>query len=390
VTWELSADGGSNWTDFTPDGSWSRLTITGAELLWRSALSWSSGVDPAVSELTLDWLVESAPIASVTDVPDDQGGWVRVNFLRSGYDFGDETVYPVAGYQIYQLVDESNVPQTASEDPFDTGPSAFEVAPLAGLRVWNEGGRTLARCDTKAAGAFPPGTWEAVGWVAGMQVDDYTIRVSTTADSQLSTYLVTTHTTTPSIAPGVPQVIQAGYMATGVTLDWDDAPEADFQFYRIYRGADEGFVPSPDNLVHTTTSSIWTDPTANPWYYHYKITVLDHAGNESEPGAPTSVSGTGDGAVPAATALLGAVPNPFNPSTNLSFTLAAAGHARLTIYDVAGRLVATLVDEHRDIGRHHVAWEGLDGGGRRLASGVYFYRLETGTYSETKRMVMVK
>lgn len=85
-----------------------------------------------------------------------------------------------------------------------------------------------------------------------------------------------------------------------------------------------------------------------------------------------------------------ATPNPFNPQTTLSFELAEAGHARLTIFDAAGRLVTTLLDEHRDAGRHEVTWNGRDAAGRISSAGVYLYRLESGGVSETKRMLLVK
>ena len=84
------------------------------------------------------------------------------------------------------------------------------------------------------------------------------------------------------------------------------------------------------------------------------------------------------------------VPNPFNPITRLSFDLATAGHARLKVYDAAGRLVTTLVDRHLGVGDHDVIWDGRDDKGRISAAGVYLYRLETGDEVETKRMVLVK
>jgi len=84
------------------------------------------------------------------------------------------------------------------------------------------------------------------------------------------------------------------------------------------------------------------------------------------------------------------VPNPFNPSTHISFEMAAAGHAQLTVYDAAGRLVATLADEHHDAGSHQATWDGRDSSGRKSSAGVYLYRLEVGGYVETKRMTLVK
>ena len=71
-------------------------------------------------------------------------------------------------------------------------------------------------------------------------------------------------------------------------------------------------------------------------------------------------------------------PNPFNPQTEIAFELARAGNARLTIYDVSGRLVRTLHEGHLDAAHHTMAWAGRDDRGRAVASGVYYLRVEVG------------
>lgn len=84
-------------------------------------------------------------------------------------------------------------------------------------------------------------------------------------------------------------------------------------------------------------------------------------------------------------------PNPFNPATTISFSMPAAGSANLRVYDVSGRLVNVLIDEEVvDQGRNEVVWRGRDMAERVVSAGVYFYRLETGSYSETKRMTLIK
>lgn len=84
-------------------------------------------------------------------------------------------------------------------------------------------------------------------------------------------------------------------------------------------------------------------------------------------------------------------PNPFNPATTISYELAESASVSLTIYDVAGKLVRTLAaDEAVSAGRHEVAWQGRDQAGRLVAAGIYFYRLEAGKYSATRRMTLVK
>ena len=95
--------------------------------------------------------------------------------------------------------------------------------------------------------------------------------------------------------------------------------------------------------------------------------------------------------VPSKTALFQNRPNPFNPMTTISFDLANSGHVSLKIYDVAGRLVRTLIDEKMTAGRNiQRVWDGMDHSGKRTSSGVYFYRLEAPNFSAVDKMVMMK
>ncbi len=103
---------------------------------------------------------------------------------------------------------------------------------------------------------------------------------------------------------------------------------------------------------------------------------------------------TGDttpvGDAPLAFALLGAVPNPFNPQTTVRFTLPNAGTATLRLYDVQGRLVRTLVDGVRPGGLNEVRWDGRDANGRAAASGTYFARLQADGQRSVKSLVLVR
>jgi hypothetical protein len=83
-------------------------------------------------------------------------------------------------------------------------------------------------------------------------------------------------------------------------------------------------------------------------------------------------------------------PNPFNPSTTIAFSIKARGHVELNVYDVGGRLVRELANEVRTAGAHIVTWDGRDGNGSPVASGVYFYRLTSPGFSQTKKMVLLK
>jgi len=92
----------------------------------------------------------------------------------------------------------------------------------------------------------------------------------------------------------------------------------------------------------------------------------------------------------AVTALVGARPNPFNPATEVQFTLARASEVRVAIHDARGRLVKTLVDGVREAGLQSAIWDGTDRDGRRLGSGVYFARFSGDGVHDTRKLVLVK
>ena len=83
-------------------------------------------------------------------------------------------------------------------------------------------------------------------------------------------------------------------------------------------------------------------------------------------------------------------PNPFNPHTVIAFELARGGRTTLRVYDIQGRLVATLLDGALPAGPHRVSWSGQDKSGREAASGIYFYRLDAPGFKETKRMALAR
>ncbi len=83
-------------------------------------------------------------------------------------------------------------------------------------------------------------------------------------------------------------------------------------------------------------------------------------------------------------------PNPFNPSTAIQYALGRSGPVSLSIYDLRGRLVRTLVNEEQAAGDYTVVWQGRDDEGRQLGSGVYFYRIDAPGISERRKMVMLK
>lgn len=93
---------------------------------------------------------------------------------------------------------------------------------------------------------------------------------------------------------------------------------------------------------------------------------------------------------PFVTALNSNYPNPFNPTTTISFSLAQAGDTQLGIYNIKGQLVRSLVNDVRNAGNHSVVWDGKDNNGNTVSSGIYYYKMTAGKYSNTKKMIMMK
>ncbi len=106
--------------------------------------------------------------------------------------------------------------------------------------------------------------------------------------------------------------------------------------------------------------------------------------------AMTYEVGVEDSAVPARLTAAPVRPNPFNPSTAIAFSLPSAQRVRVTVHDLEGKLVATLLDEPRAAGPHNVVWDGRDGAGRTSASGTYVFRIEAGGETATRRAMLVK
>ncbi len=83
-------------------------------------------------------------------------------------------------------------------------------------------------------------------------------------------------------------------------------------------------------------------------------------------------------------------PNPFNPITRIAYGLPVSGHVRLEVFNILGQNVKTLVDGFEEAGFKSVVWDGKDDQGNSVASGIYLYRINAGTFSDVKKMTLLK
>jgi len=116
------------------------------------------------------------------------------------------------------------------------------------------------------------------------------------------------------------------------------------------------------------------------------FTLIDVSGNIWNYTASVRVSA----GTPLQYALHANYPNPFNPSTTIGYSLIDAQHTKLTVFNALGQTIRTIVNEPQTAGIHTVQWDGRNVLGEQVSSGVYFYRLETGTFVKTKRMMLIE
>jgi len=83
-------------------------------------------------------------------------------------------------------------------------------------------------------------------------------------------------------------------------------------------------------------------------------------------------------------------PNPFNPVTNILFSNPESGRVKVDIYDIRGRRIINLADKYLESGKQRILWNGRNENGVEVASGMYFYRVETPAGSETRKMILMK
>lgn len=105
---------------------------------------------------------------------------------------------------------------------------------------------------------------------------------------------------------------------------------------------------------------------------------------------PSAVKELETGVIPQDYSLEQNYPNPFNPATVIAFSLSEPGDISLEVFDILGRRVVTLANGARDAGIHRVVWDGQSEQGEPVASGMYFYRLQTSRFTQTRKMLLLK
>ncbi len=176
----------------------------------------------------------------------------------------------------------------------------------------------------------------------------------------------------------------------------------------MYRSVDGGpiYKISGPNLVTDTSFTICDVYVSNGYYKHSyfveAVDIFENASGYSEGltvevqyiscNATEKVAAGSPIDTDAVNAYSLAVnyPNPFNPTTTILFTLPEAGNVSLKIYNAAGQLVRTLADKSYPAGAHQLVWNGRNELGEAAASGLYFYHIHAGQFSQTRKMLLLR
>jgi len=192
--------------------------------------------------------------------------------------------------------------------------------------------------------------------------------------------------------PVYPKNLHCAIVGGNAVLTWDANPELDVANYAVYKAADPNFIPSAASFVALVAAptTTYNDGAVVSGTY-YKLSAVDatsYAGGYAGPVEPDA-TGIGD-AASYVFRLHQNHPNPFNPSTRIVYELASRVHVSLGVYDVRGGLIKSLVDEQAGPGSFTTEWDGTNASGEQVSTGVYFYRLSAGSFTETKKMVLMK
>jgi hypothetical protein len=311
---------------------------------------------------TLDFANYSPFIIAINDLPEDTGGWVTLRFLRSIY----ERIYEEVSvrYDVVHRIDDSD-------------------------------------------------TWELVEQIPGTNIESYQCNVPTAADSgdggqhNWSVYKVIL--VTPDGSPSEDIQMYSSCPDSGYSLDntvstllqEHAATLTDSRILLTWRLSTDGFVErftierseyeagflridDPDIKIAGTEYRFIDDTVMPGREYSYRVGL-------TEEGSSRILFETEIIQIPeAALTLYQNSPNPFNPSTTISWILPGAMRVRLEIFDVSGRPVRLLVDEELEPGQHSFVWNGSGENGSAISSGIYFLRLSAGKESITRKMVLLK
>jgi len=322
----------------------------------------------------------------VTDVPDDQGGWVKLSW-NSTVD-NDVTKYP--NFSIWRSA------------PSDTLGGQTKISSVS-ERGSKSGGTAMIQTS------LGPRLWEWVKDVPAVLQSKYettvpTLNDSSTATKGLTYFMVIAHTSDPNkffisnidsgysidnLAPLPPANLIAQIIKGKATLSWAANTEKDLAQYAVYK-SDNSSIGVGTPVYAFTKNTVFVDTAvAGSIAKYYAVRAVDIHGNFSGTSNLVTVTTTGvrviDAEQPLTYSLSQNFPNPFNPTTTIQYSIRDAGLVTLRVMNILGEVVAELENSYKPAGTYSVAFDAS-----RLSSGVYYYQIRSGAFTQVNKMLLLK
>ncbi len=327
-------------------------------------------------------------ILSVTDVPNDQGRQVHVVWSRFGGDGTSDN--PVENYMVLRKDMVGLAKVNPKYNSFDEIPGDISSM-TPGDVVMDEGEVWTYVVQYPAAQLFEysvvaPTLVDVMGTdttMTAFKVLGITANGLTAETEEVEGFSV------DNLAP-VPPVGFAGVFSDGsIDLVWEEPVDEDFNYFALYKGLESGFDPATTEPIAVTSSLSFSDADiVNGKTYYYTLAAVDFAGNVSTfaPELSFIVTDVIDGSgMPTEFSLSQNYPNPFNPTTEIRFGVPEQSNVKITIYNTVGKQVAVLVNKSFGAGYYTYTFDA-----RNLSTGVYFYEMQTNSFRQTYKMLLIK
>ncbi len=375
----------------------------------------ADGFTPSAALLKSVLVASGVDMSGASGYPNDNEGWGRVLLENAlyfvgdtrGLDLRDETAGITTGNtDSYQFSIDSSHPARfvlVWTDPSKSPPANPALVNNLNLRVTEPGGGTSYWGNNFSGGESATG-----GSADGLNVVEVVHRNSPTAGNWTLEVIGQNVPTGPQ--PYAVAVIGGGLFIPvnlesfgavyrpdqgGVLVDWSTASEQDNLGFFVFRANALGAVYDQVNDVMIpgagTTAACsqysYLDSRVDAGIHYYKLQQVDSDGTIKTYG-PVSVSVSIP--IPDRFSLGPAVPNPFNETVELSYSIPQRTRVRIALYDVQGRMVRLLVDGEQDPAQHKTIWDGCDADGNKMSPGQYLYRMETKRFVETRKVILFR
>jgi hypothetical protein len=405
-TLDLDYQVGNLVTDLTA-GTW-----TSASSMFTSPITGDSGTTLLDGNASANRVVDIEAIISGLSIDPNQEimlRWVDLNDTGTDHVMAIDDVSVSVGYDythnIPAEIPETGVTITVSGGNGFNHPNSsalpanpnFNASFRRGIRLVGQGPWTITVATTNP-------------WVAYLRGDTWTSLSNTTLESVQFEVSSSKGETIEILAgdggnPTLPVELSTftvqlnGY--NHAVLTWVTQTETGVSGFYVYRNSGDDLATAElvSNLIPATNTSqqqvyMFTDKELyQPGTYYYWLQSSDLDGTDSFYG-PINVVYTGsepqNPGAPAITTLKGIYPNPFNPSTTISYSLAKAGDVNIRIFNSRGQLVRNYQQGLQNAGNYNLIWNGQDDNGQNMSSGVYFFRMQAGDKVFSSKAVLLK